>query len=97
MEKFVIKATKPSTGSRAQKLHVVGPLSEAYSEALEKAAKLVDEDGILTSTGQAVAAQYAKKWVKGTRDIAMEREFPDLQDLFYDIRVDSTLARRHAS
>jgi len=95
--KFVIKATKPSIGPRSEKLHVIGPVNRAYAEALEKGSKLTDGEGMLTDAGQAVAAQYAKQWLQGVRAVAMEREFPELQDLFYDIRVDSSLARRHAS
>jgi hypothetical protein len=60
--------------------------------------KVEDADGILTKLGMEVAHKYASKWVRaGARDLDIERQFPDLAGLFYDIRSDADLARMHAS
>jgi hypothetical protein len=64
---------------------------------LEKANPTETEDGELTQRGMEVAHAYAKAWVeRNVRDLAAERLYPELQGLFYDIRVDSILARTHA-
>ena len=56
-----------------------------------------DEDGVLTPRGMEIAHQYAVKWrTQQTRDAALERQYPDLIGLFYDIRNDNTLAAEHA-
>lgn len=76
---------------------VIGSGKPEYPEILEKAGAVEDEDGVLTQLGMSVAERYARKWVRGDRDVELEREYPDLQGLFYDIRLDPALARRHAS
>lgn len=66
-------------------------------DALTKSATAVyDEEGLLTLLGRSVVARYAVQWVGGVRAVQLEREFPELGDLFYDLRLDSELARRHA-
>jgi len=63
---------------------------------LKKAQPVQSEEGVLTRSGMRVANQYAKSWVGGQRTLKLEREYPELAGLFYDIRVDSDLAREHA-
>lgn len=94
MAKLVLKKALGDAGS---KLYLMGAVRSEYAEALEKGGKVEDEDGVLTQLGMSVAAQYARSWVEGERNVKLEREYPDLAGLFYDIRVDSSLARRHAS
>ena len=54
-------------------------------------------DGELTKRGMDVAHDYATAWVdQNTRDLNLERFFPELDGLFYDTRVDPGLARVHA-
>ena len=56
-----------------------------------------DEDGVLTRRGMDVAHQYALQWrTKQTRNVELERQYPSLIGLFYDIRNDSDLAAEHA-
>lgn len=63
----------------------------------QKAVRVADEDGVLTSYGMKVAESYARRWVDdGVRDLLIEREHAELAGLFYDIRADATLARAHA-
>lgn len=65
---------------------------------LKKAQPVESEDGLLTTLGQQVAKRYAKRWVfESVRDLQMEREYPELVGLFYDIRVDPSLANVHAT
>lgn len=64
---------------------------------LKKAQPTETEEGLLTSRGMALAHKYAKQWVtENKRDLALEREYPELSGLFYDIRIDPELAREHA-
>jgi len=54
-------------------------------------------DGELTPHGMEIAHQYAVSWVRGnSRNLELERQCPELEGLFYDIRLDSGLAREHA-
>lgn len=65
---------------------------------LVKANPVETEDGELTARGMEVAEQYAQAWVnRNARDLSLERMFPELEGLFYDIRIDPALARRHAT
>jgi hypothetical protein len=58
--------------------------------------QLQDDFGVLTKKGIAVVRKYASRWVKDSkRDLDMERQYPDLAGLFYDIRSDAALARRY--
>ena len=64
---------------------------------LKKAQPLSDGEGILTRRGMEIAHQYARLWVKDMRrSLELERMYPDLADLFYDMRMDRVLAREHA-
>lgn len=63
---------------------------------LKKAQPLEDADGVLTRRGMEIAHSYAKRWVEGQRDLSLERQFPELAGFFYDLRIDSELARQHA-
>jgi hypothetical protein len=68
-----------------------------YVVDFQKARPVESEEGILTPLGMKIAHEYAKLWVsEGSRDLNLEREYPTLSGLFYDIRVDSDLAREHA-
>lgn len=82
-------------GGPPPKMHI-GPKQVVPYDVLIKAGEVEDKDGVLTKLGMAVAERYARAWMIGKRDVDLEREFPDLAGLFYDIRVDSDLARRHA-
>lgn len=63
----------------------------------KKAQSVEDEDGVLTPAGMAVAHQYAVRWrTKQQRAMDLERQYPQLAGLFYDIRQDSELAAEHA-
>lgn len=63
-----------------------------------KSGETEDDDGVLTPLGMDVAAQYARFWVdKAARDLTLERKYPELSGLFYDIRSDPQLAGRHAA
>ena len=67
-------------------------------DEFEKADPAVeDEDGVLTEHGLKVAQDYAKRWISGSRSFELERKYPDLDMLFYDIRSDSETARAHAA
>jgi len=64
---------------------------------LKKAQPTETEEGLLTPFGMKLAHAYARKWVEeNARDLSLEREYPELSGLFYDIRVDPGLAREHA-
>lgn len=64
---------------------------------LRKANPVETEDGELTRRGMDVAHDYAVVWTKkNKRDLNLERLYPELEGLFYDIRVDPALAREHA-
>jgi hypothetical protein len=68
-----------------------------YVMDFQKARPVESEEGLLTPLGMKIAHQYAVAWVnENKRDLALEREYPSLIGLFYDIRVDSELAREHA-
>jgi len=70
----------------------VMPLKKAQEKPTE------DSEGLLTSYGMDIAHRYAQAWAeRGTRDLAIEREYPELAGLFWDIRVDPALARAHAA
>jgi hypothetical protein len=43
-----------------------------------------------------VAHRYAAAWVEGRRDLDIERHYPELAGLFWDVRMDLELARAHA-
>ena len=81
--KFVLqKIEKPPTGP---------------SLCLSKAEKTEDGEGFLTPFGMKVAEKYARAWMQGKREAQLEKDHPELRGLFYDIRIDAALARRHAS
>jgi len=64
---------------------------------LKKANPVETPDGELTRRGMDIAHEYAQAWVdRNLRDLNLERQYPELEGLFYDIRVDPTLAREHA-
>jgi hypothetical protein len=63
---------------------------------MKKANPTESEEGVLTKFGMRVAQQYASGWVSGIRKLELERKFPELAGLFYDIRIDTELAREHA-
>ena len=68
-----------------------------YVMDLRKANPVETPDGELTSRGFEIAEAYARAWIdRNTRDLNLERTYPELEGLFYDIRVDPALARRHA-
>lgn len=67
-----------------------------YVMDLKKAQPVETNDGLLTNLGMQIAHKYAVSWVKGVRNLELERRYPQLVGLFYDIRVDSELARTHA-
>lgn len=69
----------------------------APSFHLSKAAKTEDGEGFLTPFGMKVAEKYARAWMQGKREAQLEKDHPELRGLFYDIRIDAALARRHAS
>jgi predicted ABC-type ATPase len=59
-------------------------------------AKAADADGALTGHGMQVAHDYARSWRVGDRATNMEQQYPELVDLFYDIRNDEDVAAEHA-
>lgn len=68
-----------------------------YVIDLKKAQPTETKDGELTRFGMVVAHKYARMWVgRSARDLSLERAHPELSGLFYDLRVDSSLAREHA-
>lgn len=67
-----------------------------YVMDLKKANPVENDDGLLTRLGMKVANQYAKDWLRGIRNLELERQYGELAGLFYDIRIDSELARNHA-
>lgn len=68
-----------------------------YVIDLKKAQPVQSEDGVLTNLGMRIAHEYASAWVqRGVRNLELERKYPELVGLFYDIRIDATLAREHA-
>lgn len=70
---------------------------DRYLLDLKKANPVEDADGMLTRRGMEVAHRYAKLWVdESKRDLNLEREFPEMAGLFYDIRTDIALAHEHA-
>lgn len=57
---------------------------------------LVDPEGMLTRRGMQIAHEYAVTWVdRTTRNLKLERDHPELADVFYDIRADRTMAQIH--
>jgi hypothetical protein len=56
-----------------------------------------EDDGVLTPAESKASTQYAKDWIKGFRNLDLERKFPELRGLFYDIRTDSDLAVEQAN
>ena len=71
-------------------MRYVMPLSKARSSITE------DSEGVLTPHGMGVAHRYAAAWVEGRRDLDIERHYPELAGLFWDVRMDLELARAHA-
>lgn len=68
-----------------------------FTLGMKKANPVETEDGELTRRGMEVAHDYAVAWSeRNTRDLNLERLYPELEGLFYDIRVDPALAREHA-
>jgi hypothetical protein len=68
-----------------------------YVMDLQKARPVESEEGLLTPLGMQVAHEYAKTWVnENARNLKLEREYPTLAGLFWDLRTDSELAREHA-
>lgn len=63
---------------------------------LKTVGELEDDEGLLTERGMQVAHAYAHAWVGGDRDYELEKRYPALAGLFYDLRVDDALAREHA-
>ncbi len=63
--------------------------------SIQKAETLEDEDGLLTKRGLEIVHDYAKQWLSGVRSLEMERQYPELVDLFTDIRLDPDLAKEH--
>ena len=64
---------------------------------LDKAQPTETPDGELTKYGLNVAHTYAKKWCRNfTRDLDLERQFPEMEGVFQDIRVDMEYAANHA-
>lgn len=64
---------------------------------LSKANPVETSDGELTRRGMDIAHEYARAWIdRNVRDLNLERTYPELEGLFYDIRVDPALAREHA-
>lgn len=55
-----------------------------------------DADGNLTAEGMRIAHLYAVYWTEGRRAIGLEAHYPELEGLFYDIRIDPELTARHA-
>lgn len=48
--------------------------------------------GEMTPKAMAYLQAYARQWVRGTRDLDLEREAPGLADEFYAIRADADVA-----
>ncbi|MCK5641128.1 MAG: hypothetical protein KAJ19_10035 [Gammaproteobacteria bacterium] len=64
---------------------------------LKKAQPTETADGLLTHLGMTVIHKYAVRWLsQGERDLDVERKYPELAGLFYDVRIDLALAREHA-
>lgn len=64
---------------------------------LHKAEPVEDADGVLTKKGMEVAHEYAAAWTsRHYRSVDIERQYPELVGLFYDIRHDPELAAEHA-
>lgn len=59
-------------------------------------AALTDADGMFTALAAEKLTAYANAWLKGARDLVLERQYAELAGSFYDIRVDSDYARRWA-
>lgn len=64
---------------------------------LVKAEATTDDEGLFTPLGIDVLTRYSDAWLAGTRDLELERQYPDLVGSFYDVRSDSDYARRWAS
>jgi len=64
-----------------------------FTMDLEKANPVVESDGSLTRRGIEIATRYAHEWVRGRRNLSLEREHPALEDAFFDIRVDPIAAK----
>ena len=73
-------------------------MTDLFVMPLSKALPVEDKDGVLTQRGMETAQKYAAQWVHYRyRDVQLERQFPELVGLFYDIRMDPALARQHAT
>lgn len=53
-------------------------------------------DGSLTRWGMSVAARYAAAWLSGLIDKGLEQAFPEMADVFLDIRNDGKTAQEYA-
>lgn len=62
-----------------------------------KAEQVEDDDGVLTTRGMAIATEYARGWLAGQRNLELETAYPELEGLFYDLRIDPELTRRYAA
>lgn len=72
-------------------------MADAFVLPLNKAMPVEDSDGVLTERGMGILHLYARRWVnRRYRDVALERQFPELVGSFYDIRNDPEYAREHA-
>jgi len=56
----------------------------------------MNDDGEFTTQGLAAMTRYANAWLRGSRDLGIERAWPDLAGTFYDLRANSDYARRYA-
>lgn len=101
--RYILRKARPSAPPPPMAFYVEAdatdeptPKPSAYV-TLQKAQAVENKDGVLTTHGHRIATTYAKDWVAGVRNIALEREYRDLDLLFYDIRADPETARAHAS
>lgn len=59
-------------------------------------ADVTGPDGEITQVGIDALADYARAWVAGKRNLVIERDYPELEDAFYDIRLDGERAQAFA-
>ena len=91
---FVIK---PKPRQQLRRKRTPGAPKALFEIPLQKS-EAMRSDGELTSVGLDVLTSYARTWLqKNTRDLDLERQYPELSGSFFDIRDDSELARDMAS
>ena len=79
----------------AERSHSMAKQDTKY--VISKAVSYYDADGMLTREAMQIVQKYASLWCMSfTRDLALEKDHPELDEIFYDVRHDPQYAMTHA-